>query len=375
MKKIRQEKGITLVALIITIIILLIIATVTIMSLDGEDGIIGKSKQAKTDYEEEQEKEKGIFAKFESMLAGEESSEGETSEDNGENDSSSDNLGDNSSEEEQNPNIASYIEGGVPIPVGFKYITGEKDTGVVVQNEADGSEFVWVPVMTTIAPYGLGATGFMEPYVSIGPVGRDDLPTYLNIMNNILGTTYTNSDEFLITLQNDFNAMADSVNKNKGFYVGRYETSLYERKARSVKGELSATAEESSANTWYGLYSYQKAYSTDSVQGSMIWGSQYNAMMTWMGNEANKEANSKKNTDRRTGTKETDKINNVYDLRGNSIEWTLEVRIYSESEGGYRVPRGGSYHNSTSKPSHHYGTFPSGGTHKYMGSRLALYIK
>ena len=61
MKNFTNNKGITLVALIITIIILLILATVTIMSITG-DGIISKSRQAKVDYERGQEEEKGILA-------------------------------------------------------------------------------------------------------------------------------------------------------------------------------------------------------------------------------------------------------------------------------------------------------------------------
>ena len=78
MKTLKENKGITLIALIITIIILLILAAVTIMSLNGENGIIIKSRQAKSDYEKGQEKEKGILAKLESVLEGESGSEGET---------------------------------------------------------------------------------------------------------------------------------------------------------------------------------------------------------------------------------------------------------------------------------------------------------
>lgn len=46
------NKGITLVALIITIIILLILAGVTILTLTGENGILGKSKTAKEETDE-----------------------------------------------------------------------------------------------------------------------------------------------------------------------------------------------------------------------------------------------------------------------------------------------------------------------------------
>ena len=44
---IKQSKGITLVALIITIIILIILAGITISSLTGENGILEKIKLTK----------------------------------------------------------------------------------------------------------------------------------------------------------------------------------------------------------------------------------------------------------------------------------------------------------------------------------------
>lgn len=43
----KEAKGITLIALVITIIVLLILAGVTIATLTGENGILTNSKQAK----------------------------------------------------------------------------------------------------------------------------------------------------------------------------------------------------------------------------------------------------------------------------------------------------------------------------------------
>ena len=47
MKKIEKNKGITLIALIVTIIVLLILAGVTISTLTGESGIMIKASDAK----------------------------------------------------------------------------------------------------------------------------------------------------------------------------------------------------------------------------------------------------------------------------------------------------------------------------------------
>ena len=53
MRKIRnkREKGITLIALVVTIVVLIILATVSINTVLGQNGIIGKAKQAKESYE------------------------------------------------------------------------------------------------------------------------------------------------------------------------------------------------------------------------------------------------------------------------------------------------------------------------------------
>mgnify|MGYP004641697697 CR=1 FL=1 len=54
----RKEKGITLIALVITIIVLLILAGVTIAMLTGDNGILTKTKQAKKNTTKGEEADK-----------------------------------------------------------------------------------------------------------------------------------------------------------------------------------------------------------------------------------------------------------------------------------------------------------------------------
>ena len=51
-QKLKESKGITLIALVITIIVLLILAGVTIATLTGDNGILGKANDAKTQTEQ-----------------------------------------------------------------------------------------------------------------------------------------------------------------------------------------------------------------------------------------------------------------------------------------------------------------------------------
>ena len=56
-QKLKESKGITLIALVITIIVLLILAGVTIATLTGDNGILGKANDAKTQTEQAKEDE------------------------------------------------------------------------------------------------------------------------------------------------------------------------------------------------------------------------------------------------------------------------------------------------------------------------------
>ena len=57
-----RNRGITLIALVITVIVLLILAGVAIASLTGENGILNRSKQATYEYEWQQAREEIILA-------------------------------------------------------------------------------------------------------------------------------------------------------------------------------------------------------------------------------------------------------------------------------------------------------------------------
>ena len=56
-KELKKNRGITLLALVITIIILLILAGITISAITGDNGIIKNAGQAKEETEIDNEKE------------------------------------------------------------------------------------------------------------------------------------------------------------------------------------------------------------------------------------------------------------------------------------------------------------------------------
>ena len=93
--------------------------------------------------------------------------------------------------------IAEEVE-GVPVPKGFTYKEGTKDTGLVIQ-DAKGNEFVWVPANESTY---VKDTSFPSRD-NIKPTGDDTLPN---------GITEETVD----------------VKKYGGFYIGRYEAGIPE---------------------------------------------------------------------------------------------------------------------------------------------------
>ncbi len=200
-KKLKNTKGITLIALVVTIIILLILAGVSIAMLTGNNGVLTQAKSAKenTRVGEVQEKVKlaaqaaltdnlgnGIEKeKFQeelnNMFTQGEQVGLEYDETNKKYTVTVDkyevevsNMGAvgeakeaviqakltltyKNTEQKAGENVAKVVDKNVPIPTNFYYVGGTKDTGVVISdNIADenqgvdgklsGNQFVWVPV-------------------------------------------------------------------------------------------------------------------------------------------------------------------------------------------------------------------------------------
>ena len=298
------------------------------------------------------------------------------------------------------------------------------DTGLVVQGP-DGSEFVWVPVSDINSMAQCSKAGGDCNLELVNGVLKCTNEAHSSTAENIIGklyatelgenfgvenTTYSennglrepvflnnatygdNNNTIGLTqesLKNDYNAMATSVEKNGGFYIGRYETSLEGATATQVGtgnvqskgGVLPNSAADTETSTWYGLYRKQnKTYTgtNNSVVSSMIWVSQYYAMLNWINssNSSDKYKITQKtngnHTESRTVTGSNsyrnDNINNIRDLEGNLREWSLGASGYSD-----RLLFGGGI-NYYFSPSCCYNANASL-NRDYRGSRLTLYIK
>ena len=328
------------------------------------------------------------------------------------------------------PNIKEVREGNIPIPQGYNYIKGDKIGGAVITDAASGeekvgNEFVWVPVDeindmaqcnqadgTTLCNIQVDSNDghlYCSTHSNntniVGKLYATSTESNFGTANTIYNansglrepanlsssydSTSTNLSWTSTLYQEEYNKMIKSVSQYGGFYVGRYEMSLNSetKNAESKYGATSANASDTDTNQWYGLYNKAKTYAPENarqkVVSSMIWGSQYDAMLKWMkGNKINATSSSptdlsigttSKNTTRVTGganngqTVSKDKLNNIYDIIGNSSEWTQEAK-----NTNLRVYRGGNYTNSDA-PSIRGSYNPTVANSR--GSRLTLYLK
>ena len=64
----KNERGITLIALVISIIILLILAGITILAISGENGIIQRAVEAREEMEEAEKIEQNTLNNYEDTI-------------------------------------------------------------------------------------------------------------------------------------------------------------------------------------------------------------------------------------------------------------------------------------------------------------------
>ena len=267
--KTKEAKGITLIALVITIIVLLILAGVTIATLTGDNGILGKANDAKTQTEQAKEDENLKIA-----IAGSYGTDGKLNlkdlKDNLENqgiDYDKNNTGfplevivnGEKKKIDANGNVTVKLESvadsktngtvfkdtttledtygnQVKVPKGFKIANDSATdvTGGIVIEDATytntiGSQFVWIPVGT-----GENAIKKENKETVEIELGRYDFTK--NSDGTITTSEYSGSYTEDTTashnssrgnaIAKDIEKFKTSANSNHGYYIGRYEAGV-----------------------------------------------------------------------------------------------------------------------------------------------------
>ena len=191
----RKNKGITVIALVITIIVLLILAGVVLATITGEDGIIQKAIHAKEEQERAEREEQNLLEQISSI----DEFYKPTRTINGEEGTS------------YNPTI----------PEGFKPVNTETsnwgdgttaptkeavEAGLVIEDE-EGNQFVWVPCTTE---------------------GEEGLTSYAQDTSYNDGTKDTKELSYKDYTDWTDEGNIESVKEYGGFYIARYEAGVPE---------------------------------------------------------------------------------------------------------------------------------------------------
>ena len=387
----KQERGITLVALVVTIVVLLILAGISLNLVLGQNGIISRAQDARNQTVEGQvNTEKAVNALTDEMedLISENENSG-----NGGNSGGSQTTVEN-----------------VVIPEGYYYVGGTKAKGIVISdNVADkeldkgkenvrrdlaGNQWVWVPVETPSSLYttvdagqalagstGVKTTKYTNSAIISGkarvlPGDESDFrePDILTDSGfddtNYATAGFSSLANMAETMVSDYEEMIASLEKYKGFYIGRYEL--------SANGEKTGATQTCRNNVnWYTLYKNCTTLAKEGTKAKtrMIWGLQWDATCNWLASSGFdiKDSSAWGNyngIEKMTGSSEMYKANNIYDFAGNCLEFTQEVTDIS-----YRISRGGKYDESGSAlpASCRYGITPAYPLYT-QGARPALYM-
>ena len=256
----------------------------------------------------------------------------------------------------------------VTVPAGFAYGVSDNvksvNNGFVITDSIDedgnsnGNEFVWIPVDKENLTVGKtdkkmakisSGTDYEGVFYDFDGTSSTEFTSYgvdtwesrepAALDPDDIQKGYTKIEITKESLQKEYNDMISSIKKYGGFYVARYEISLDNGNAAS---KIASTISWSDYGfRWYSLYGTGRTYTNkaNSVTSSMIWGSQYDAIMNFALEGADKDKVTSIEYGRydydylRTGlTRTQDSINNIYDLAGNMYEWTLEAtRLRSEN--------------------------------------------
>ena len=208
MKKIlKNKKGITLVALVVTIVILLILAGISISTLTNT-GIFEKAKDAREKSEVAEKQQSETLDSYEKEL----------------NKYTSDNLEENIGVKfEKNTELHDKNGAKIIVPAGFMVVNTDDLTvekGIVVE-DSKGNQYVWIPCTTEDSKSQLQFKRTEWDVEDDGgtKASKDELTLTCPENYSDNGLTYAVVNEIVAQVK----AEKDSVRRNGGYYIGRYE--------------------------------------------------------------------------------------------------------------------------------------------------------
>ena len=386
--KIKQEKGITLIALVVTIVVLLILAGVSVNALFGNSGIIEKAKEAQNKMNQATQKDLDAINELNNWIDGKinGSSGGNTTGGNttgGDDTSTTQKISTLVGKVvDKNTKAEDAYGNKITIPKGFKVLAKGTSTesasytysgnnipavqdGIVIENGTDGNQFVWVPVGTIKNKDGSTNTITLGRYSNFAKQNGTYVPaqnannctqevtinTYFKELSTFReGNTATDSTAQNATARNLAEFISTSLS-NGGYYIARFEASgtaskITSKYNQTVLGNITQPNAAKVAREMYGEVkeNNELVYASDLVN-SYAWDTAIIFIQTYSTEtDASSYASQNKSTSFANTGKSNDKYCNIFDMSGNADEWTTEYSTYSTSSRFYPcVHRGGYY--------------------------------
>ena len=420
----KHSNGITLIVLVITIVVLLILAGVSISMLTGQNGILTQAQNARetNDVSATEEKVKlvAIAAKMQAETGTLDADklveeittsyggnatksekgfpitaeiEGKQIEINSDgNISIIKKINEITGNEEFNVVTQDNLGNRIVVPKGFKVVNSKDNVtkGIIIEDVSyeatKGSEFVWIPLGNIVKE------DKTTKNIELNRYGFDNNGNVMEYSKEITEETSINhSGKYGNIIAKNIEDFLKKAERSCGYYVGRYEarTNVI-RTSKTVEGELTQVTEKANEYIYNYITQSQSArlsremYNNTEFESDLInsyaWETAilffqtfdnridktkiYSMQNSFSSNLEDKGTNQLKEESTR------DVICNVYDMAGNSHEWTTSTYV------DRNIPctgRGGGYSQTNNHTSSYFGLNATYGF-KDLGFRIILYL-
>ena len=377
-KSSNREKGITLVALVITIVILIILATIAIQFAFGENGLINRAQDAKNYQANADAEQNKFFGDAETAIN---EALGGTGGDTIEDIKGGEKLDETAQIKDNLGNIV-WIPGGF----GVADDSGVNvEDGVVIEDNA-GNQFVWIPVGEYKVTTEKNSTGKLTNNLTRRSWGAKNVvkePTEVNEDEAINGNFYgegatqdKDGNPITTVAKDQIEAFKTSATTKGGFYIGRYEQGEGNVCKAGVNAYTDVTRDQAKAQSKamykdndFVVSELISSYARDTALNFMC----QNHTEGYKIATTNDKTYGNINTTKKelTGAYTADKYSNICDVLGNCCEWTTE---YSSRSGAPCVLRGGDY-SSSNGCADFRGNGSTSVSVSYGSFRLQLYVK
>ena len=384
-----KEKGITLIALVVTIVVLLILAGVSLNAIFSENGIIKRAQDAQNKMDQATQNDLDALNGLNELI------DSKTNETTGGNNNPSTTpkvstlVG---TVVDKNTKAEDAYGNKITIPKGFKILAHSENTttgdvtytysgdnipavqdGIVIENGTDGNQFVWVPVGTIKNKNNTTNTITLGRYSSFTATNGVYTPAQVASVENCTQEVTINTNYKELSVFRAGNSATDSTAQNAtarnleefisttlangGYYIARFEASgtaskITSKYNQTVLGNITQPNAAKAAREMYGEIKENNklVYASDLVN-SYAWDTAIIFIQTYgTGADANSYASKNKSTLLTKTGINSDKYCNIWDMSGNACEWTTEYSTYSDDS--YFMPcvcRGGYYGTARDK--------------------------